>query len=137
MYICIYIYMHMHIFIFIHIFIFRGICMYIHLFIFFYIRVLLQRPEKSRQANSNKNFTIVQDKITQSCLNSPRNSQNFQSDMERMESMIKNRMVIAKKRNLGALRALVQVQSRIRMLGPRRIYLERIAVGKFEMHIMY
>lgn len=110
--------------------------MYIHLFISFYIRVLLQRPEKSRQANSNKTFTIVQDKITQSCLNSPRNSQNSQSDMEIMESMIRNRMVIAKKRNFGALKTLVKIQSRIRMLEPRKIYLERIAVGKFEMCIM-
>lgn len=42
--------------------------------------------------------------------------------------MIRNRMVIAKKRNFGALNALVKVQSRIRMLGPRRIYLDRIAV---------
>jgi hypothetical protein len=42
--------------------------------------------------------------------------------------MMRNRMIIAKKRNFGALNALVKVQSRIRMLGPRRIYLEGIAV---------
>jgi len=100
-------------------------------------RMLLQKPEKGRQANANQNLTLVQDKITQSlesCANSPRNSQKIQSDIERVEIMIRNRMVIAKKRNFGALNALVKVQSRIRMLGPRRIYLDRIAERAIRIH---
>ena len=91
-------------------------------------RLLLQKPEKGRQlSQSSKELQETIEARTRTLGRT--NSSRSMSDSASKKQALKERMARSKIRNLRVLQSIIMIQSRYRMLRPRRAYKRHLMVS--------